>query len=120
MNVNEYLKATKRVFSLGEDFSYLEPRLPVVCKDGFTLSIQASKYSYSSPKSDNAEVYTHVEVGYFEENEEDIIKYLGRVSNSECIVSNAPVVAVQKLLDSHGGIDENLLGKRDLVDKLIK
>jgi hypothetical protein len=40
---------------------YPAPR--IVCKNGFNLSVQASRSHYCSPKSDTGS-YTHVEVGY--------------------------------------------------------
>jgi len=46
----------------------LYPAPRVVCKNGFSLSVQASQYRYCSPRSDTGP-YTHVEIGYpsFEE-----------------------------------------------------
>ena len=37
---------------------------PVVCKDGFKMSVQANEYAYCSPRIDNAERYGEVEIGY--------------------------------------------------------
>lgn len=36
----------------------------IVCKDGFEMSVQAGESNYCSPRIDNAEKYTEVEVGY--------------------------------------------------------
>jgi hypothetical protein len=36
----------------------------IVCKDGFTMSVQARATSYCRPRVDNAERYFAVEVGY--------------------------------------------------------
>jgi len=36
----------------------------IVCKDGFTMSVQANEWAYCSPRVDNAERYAAVEVGY--------------------------------------------------------
>ena len=36
----------------------------IVCKDGFEMSVQASRTHYCSPRMDNAEKYTDVEVGF--------------------------------------------------------
>ena len=36
----------------------------IVCKDGFEMSVQASESTYCSPRIDNAEKYTAVEVGF--------------------------------------------------------
>jgi len=36
----------------------------VVCADGFTMSVQASSFSYCSPRIDNADCYSSVEIGF--------------------------------------------------------
>ena len=41
---------------------WLSERL--VCKDGFEMSVQASNVHYCSPRIDNAEYYTTVEVDH--------------------------------------------------------
>ena len=57
----------------------LEPqknREQVVCADGFKVSIQASEFHYCSPKVSGLYViYTSVEVGYPNEEEELIAEW---------------------------------------------
>ena len=36
----------------------------IVCKDGFTMSVQAHHGAYCSPRIDDAAKYTSVEVGF--------------------------------------------------------
>jgi hypothetical protein len=36
----------------------------IQCADGFSMSVQASSYSYCVPRDDNADNYTEVEVGF--------------------------------------------------------
>ena len=36
----------------------------VVCASGFKMSVQAHNGAYCSPRIDNAEKYTHVEIGF--------------------------------------------------------
>ena len=36
----------------------------VVCADGFTMSVQASEFSYCSPRENSALKYNEVEVGF--------------------------------------------------------
>jgi hypothetical protein len=36
----------------------------ITCTDGFSMSVQASKFHYCSPRMDHAEAYTSVEVGF--------------------------------------------------------
>ena len=42
----------------------------VVCKDGFKMSVQANDSAYCSPRINNAERYTSVEIGFPSEKEE--------------------------------------------------
>ena len=42
----------------------LPTKQPIICADGFTMSVQASEYHYSTPRRTDAESYTEVEVGY--------------------------------------------------------
>lgn len=60
MTINEYLKHTKTSVK-GHDFT---PRPRVVCQDGFTISVQAGEYLYSSPRTNSAIAYSHVECGF--------------------------------------------------------
>ena len=36
----------------------------IVCKDGFSMSVQANETAYCEPRIDNAEKYTAVEIGF--------------------------------------------------------
>lgn len=36
----------------------------IVCTDGFTMSVQASQYNYCTPRQNEADRYTEVEVGF--------------------------------------------------------
>jgi hypothetical protein len=51
---NQFLQANRKNFRL--------PRLTT--PTGVTLSVQASSFHYCTPRTDNAVVYTHVEVGF--------------------------------------------------------
>jgi hypothetical protein len=42
---------------------------PIKCRDGSTLSVQASRYHYSKPRDDKGP-YTHVEVGFLHHNQQ--------------------------------------------------
>ena len=42
----------------------------VVCADGFKMSVQANQYAYCAPRSDNADRYVEVEVGFPSDYEE--------------------------------------------------
>jgi len=47
----------------------------VRCKDGFTMSVQASAYHYCSPRINDAEGYLEVEIGFPTEREPLIDEY---------------------------------------------
>ncbi len=73
-----------------------------VCKDGSTVSVQASRTHYCSPRADKGP-YTAVEVGYptgtipvswekFDDGRGDVFGYV-------------PIELIQEFFDMHGGID---------------
>lgn len=65
MNINEYLESTRKVLSFdslpGHEFLSVRPR--IVCKDGFTVSVQTSDTHYCRPRTIYGP-YSKVEVGY--------------------------------------------------------
>ena len=36
----------------------------IECADGFSMSVQASRFNYCEPRVDDAKAYTEVEVGF--------------------------------------------------------
>ena len=88
----------------------------VVCRDGFSISIQASAFAYALPREDNPpNGYTHVECGYpsskpitssllaHAEITDEEPKY------TETIYGYVPIEVVQAELAAHGGITEGHL-----------
>ena len=92
----------------------MKPQNPVIkCKDGFTISVQASEFAYSIPREDFPCMdYTHVECGFPSSTPitEELREY------AECVISDmdytntvypyTPTEIVQAELDAHGGIVE--------------
>jgi hypothetical protein len=81
----------------------VEPR--VECNDGVSLSVQASRNHYCSPRSDNGP-WTTVEVGYpsvdpgeawreFQEDEDN---------PTETVYGNVPIELVEAFIEAHGGL----------------
>ena len=66
MTTNEYLQKTYK----NGDEDTLRPRPIVRCADGFSISIQASKYTCCNPRSTYPGEYTEVELGYPSEPDE--------------------------------------------------
>ena len=79
----------------------------VVCTDGFSVSIQASKTDYCDPRADNPEAYTSLELG-FPSRSDDIIKEFAENDNAltETVYGYVPVADVYLLLTAHGGVVE--------------
>jgi hypothetical protein len=96
MTVNKFIKESNN-FSV---------RPLVHCNDGFTISIQASKFHYCSPRTDTDQ-YTAVEIGYPSDPEQSIAKYAENPSNdlTDNVYGWVPVDLVEKIIEKHGGIN---------------
>ena len=79
------------------------PRL--VCADGFNMSVQASRFTYCSPREDDAFPYTAVEVGFPSEREETLMPYAEDSDKpTDTVYGFVPVVVVEAIIEKHGGI----------------
>ena len=79
----------------------------VVCKDGFKMSVQASKINYSSPRTDDCEKYTEVEVGFPSNKESLLMPYIEIEDGDEPtkqVYPYVPVSIVSLVLAKHGGM----------------
>ena len=77
----------------------------VVCRDGFTVSIQASETNYSEPRETHAERYTSVELGFPSRREELIIDWAEDQDRpTETVYGYVPVQTVNLMIAKHGGI----------------
>jgi len=80
-------------------------RVPVtVCADGFTVSIQASAYTYCTPRN-SIGPYTHVELDFPSERPPDyIMEFAENAKNPmETVYGWVPVPLMEKMLWEHGG-----------------
>ena len=81
---------------------------PVICKDGFKMSIQASRDSYCEPRINNAPIYTKVEVGFPSSSESLLHPYFdGDVeAGNPCngVYAYVPVNIVTLVIAKHGGM----------------
>lgn len=105
--VNQYFKNTAKAFPDGIRTDW------IVCADGFTFSVQASAFHYCTPRIDNADMYTTVEVGY-PSHVEDILNDWTAVtdtvnselsSNRSVIYPYVPIIIVIEVIKKHGGLD---------------
>ena len=79
----------------------------VVCASGFKMSVQAHNGAYCSPPINNAEKYTHVEIGFPSQKEELLMEWCEEVDNpTETVYGYVPVQVVNTVLAKHGGIVE--------------
>jgi hypothetical protein len=98
--VNEYLKKAKRVDG--------RLREELKCNDRFSMSVQASRTHYSSPRIDDAEHYDMVEIGYPSKRETLLLKYAGDKKNpTGTVYSRVPVEVVAKVIKKHRGISRS-------------
>jgi hypothetical protein len=73
---------------------------PVTCKDGLSMSIQASVHHYCTPRN-NIGPWTHVEVGFPTKHVKEFEKYGDDAYSSVyCFV---PIELVAKVIKKHGG-----------------
>lgn len=79
----------------------------VVCKDGYSISIQAHEGAYCSPRQDGAECYSLVELGYPNQSD-SLIDHLAETPDKpkKTIYGYVDVNTVYLLLTKHKGIIE--------------
>ena len=82
-----------------------ENRPRLLCNDGFSISVQASKFHYCRPRLDGAQDYEAVELGYPSMEDELINEYAEDDWNyTETVYGYVPIEVVEKLIEKHGGI----------------
>lgn len=117
MNVNTFLEKTRVMGSCG----LLQIRPRIICRDGVSLSVQASASHYSTPR-DNRCDYEEVEVGYPSEMPPKSWGYyfgddFTPETATHSIYAYIPIDMVQDWIDSHGGISYR---KTILVARYLK
>lgn len=75
----------------------------IVCADGYTLSVQASSFHYSTPRRNDADAYTHVEVGVMNGATPD---ELLEPTGDDWVFGYVPVEVVEAIVWKHGGLKE--------------
>ena len=77
---------------------------PVVCADGFTMSVQASERNYCDPRNDVGP-YTTVEVGFPSSYDYHLSEYAENPDTpTETVYGYVPADKVILCIDSHGGM----------------
>lgn len=80
---------------------------PMVCADGFTMSVQGHYGTYSHPRDDFAEYYTAVEVGFPSAREELLMPYIDGgpdTDPTQTVYGYVPVGIIELIVAKHGGL----------------
>lgn len=100
MKIGEFIKKT---FVEGEDY---QVRSRIICKDGFSMSVQASYGHYCQPRINTTE-YFEFEIGFPIEEESLILMYAENQDEpTNTVYGYVPEDIVNEVLEKHGGIDE--------------
>jgi len=83
----------------------------IVCKDGFEMSVQANASAYCTPRIDNADRYSEVEVGFPNQIEPLLAQYCddwrqagGHHDALNDIYAYVPASKISLICAKHGGI----------------
>ena len=84
----------------------------IVCKDGFSMSVQASSFHYCSPRIDDADVYMTVEVGFPSKEEPLLAEYAEGMPDTDLTNSvylHVPANIIFEVIKKHKGIKSGTL-----------
>ncbi len=100
-DLNEYLLRDR---DMNDEFP-LAAR--IVCADGFSLSVQANRGAYCSPR-DNEGPWSAVEVGFPSGTPDVIMEYAERPEDpTGTVYGYVPIALVESLIAEHGGMQAN-------------
>jgi hypothetical protein len=78
------------------------------CADGYTVSVQANRLAYCSPRVDGAEVYTAFELGFPSAADDLLNEYAEDGTDpTGTVYGYVPAEVVLELLTKHGGVAED-------------
>lgn len=94
----------EKYYKKPENAPFICPR--AVCADGFSISIQASRFHYCIPKIAGASEYDSMELGYPSERDILLDPYMELLGSStwQGVYPYVPYEIVEKLVEKHGGI----------------
>lgn len=109
MNLNDYLMSFRDAEGLGfpDKKTGYRSTFPlakrIVCKDGFSLSVQATHGAYCSPRQ-NIGPWHEVEVGFPSAEPELIMEYAEEPDKpTNTVYAYVPIELVEELIELHGG-----------------
>lgn len=115
-DINEYIKEHREVvgvlpeyYAFGQfhDSKEIYKPLPAIeCTNGFIFSVQASEYTYCTPRDNNGP-YTHVEVGFPSERVKELMPYIDGDSDypTETVYGYVPVEIVEAIIDKRNNYE---------------
>lgn len=106
MTVKEFMKTYKITGKYSKYGSICSEKRPaLVCKDGFTISVQANEYCYCHPRKFNLDEYEEVELGFPNMADDLILDYAEDPEDpTETVYGYVPIELVEELVAKHGGI----------------
>jgi hypothetical protein len=92
----------------------------IVCKDGFSISVQASEAHYSVPRK-SVKQYSKMEIGYPSQEEKEIIEYAEEAEElTNTVYPYVPFEVVDSVIEKHGGIDvKKTFIKRNILNTIL-
>jgi hypothetical protein len=101
--LNEYL--TNPLNAAEGPWGTVRPnRKSIICNDGLTLSVQASRFHYCCPRDDNGP-WTNVEVGFPSEKCEELMEWAETPEDpTGTVYGYVPIEVVEGLIEKHGGM----------------
>lgn len=76
----------------------------IVCKDGFSMSVQVGEYNYCQPRRDLAAYYSEAEIWFPSEEEPLIMRYAENPSSpTETVYGYVPSELIYEVIEKHGG-----------------
>lgn len=77
----------------------------IVCKDGWSISVQATEYAYCTPRRDNDFHYLDVECGYPSSAEDLLMPYAEETDYpTNTVYGYVPIQIINGIIEKHGGI----------------
>ena len=119
MVVKDWANTWHKTFKIVENPNSKYPMVRVlryvICRDGFTFSLQAGPAHYSSPKA-IADYYNTFEIGYPSAEEPLWIKWQEPGNDpTESVYGWVPNEVINAVIEKHGGIDEHKFIKEKLI-----
>lgn len=102
---NEWLKKTRNINEYPDGRTFEGNRRRLVCNDGYSVSVQASRHHYCIPRINGADKYESVELGFPNVGDILISEYAEDPNDlTETVYGYVPVEVVNKLIEKHGGL----------------